>query len=175
MTAIQRRESALLEALLELERYVNSSGWDQPFRLFALADAADLRRREPNLQLTEPQRGDELVAIEQELPGTAADAAQVLAQVSWPAAVVGAALVIERLMVPAAAEQVALDSEPDDDVVSALAEHPERSEVRIAVAVTRTGQQLCALRFRDHDSDEQVLTGTDLVDSVAAALLATFD
>ncbi len=178
MNRTQRRESDLVQALLELERHVNEAGWDQPHRLFALASAQELHERAPGL-LPPMAHPGQLVAVEQVLTNRAAGPTELLARLAWPESVVGAALTLERIMVPTPVEQAAMDGDGDEncdsDLVAGLTKHPQRSEVRLAVAVTRDGERMCALRFRDHDSDEQVLTGADLVDSVADALLATFD
>lgn len=176
MTLTHRRESDLVQALLELERHVNEAGWDQPHRLFALADAAELRKLEPQLLPDPGQSPGELVAIEQALETAGTNPVELLAQLAWPDSVVGAALTVERVMVPTTAEpEPEADAGQDVDSMEALADHPERAEVRLAVAVTRDGMRMCALRFRDHDDDDQVLTGADLVDPLSSALLATFD
>ena len=51
-----------------------------------------------------------------------------------------------------------------------LAEHPERQEVRLVVAVLRDGSRSAALRMRAHDDETSVLTGRDLVPGLADAL-----
>lgn len=183
MSLTQRRESDLVQALLELECHVNDAGWDQPHRLFALADAAELHERAPGL-LAPMDHPNQLIAVEQDLSAQTGGPTQLLAQLAWPDSVVGAALTLERIVVPTSVEQAFVDHAfiddggdvgDDSELVAGLAADPQRSEVRLAVAVTRDGQRMCALRFRDHDADDQVLTGTDLVDSIADALLATFD
>ncbi|WP_415852640.1 PPA1309 family protein, partial [Streptomyces albus] len=55
-----------------------------------------------------------------------------------------------------------------------VAEHPERQEVRMTVAVLRDGERESALRLREKDSPTEVLTGPDLVPGLAEALDATF-
>jgi hypothetical protein len=54
-----------------------------------------------------------------------------------------------------------------------LAEHPERQEVRLVVAVLRDGSRSAALRMRAHDDETSVLTGRDLVPGLADALADT--
>ena len=54
-------------------------------------------------------------------------------------------------------------------------EHPDRQEVRIVAAATRTGASYCALRLRAHDEDESVLTGPDLVPGLLTLVQATLD
>ena len=89
---------------------------------------------------------------------------------AWPEQIAGAAVVVERVVLPPEAEE-GLAERPD---AAALArEHPEARDMRIVVAVTRSGETMCALRLRGAD-DESVLTGPDLVPGLADALAATF-
>jgi hypothetical protein len=78
---------------------------------------------------------------------------------------------VERLMVPPAVER----EMPQEEAAALrwLAEHPERQEVRIVVAVLRDGSRATALRLRAHDDEQSVLTGADLVPGLAEALAAT--
>ena len=55
------------------------------------------------------------------------------------------------------------------------AEHPDRQEVRIVAAATRTGASYCALRLRAHDQDESVLTGPELVPGLLELVRGTLD
>ena len=41
--------SPLTRAVLEIDEYTSGLGWDQPARLFALVDTAQLRTEEPGL------------------------------------------------------------------------------------------------------------------------------
>ena len=41
--------SPLTRAVLEIDEYASGLGWDQPARLFALVDTAQLRAQEPGL------------------------------------------------------------------------------------------------------------------------------
>jgi hypothetical protein len=85
--------------------------------------------------------------------------------------VLGTALAVERLMVPPAVEQGMPQDE--SEALQWLAEHPERQEVRLVVAVLRDGSRSAALRMRAHDSETSVLTGRDLVPGLADALADT--
>lgn len=162
-------------AALDTERHVASAGWDQPPRLFALVSTADLVTREPQLAagLTVSDQIDgALTAIEQEDLPTTDSIESLLGQIAWPETVVGCAIVVERLVVPPEAER---DLPTDHDAaVAALAEHPERRDVRLLAAVTRDGRSICLLRQRDHDSDDRVATGSDIAPGLVAALSATF-
>jgi hypothetical protein len=162
-------------AALDTERHVAAAGWEQNPRLFALVPTADLVAREPHLR--EGLHGSDLAegalsAIEQDnLPRTS-NLESLLGGISWPEAVVGAALAVERVVVPPGAER----DLPDDPeaAVEALSRHPDRQDVRLLVAVTRDGQARCLLRQRAHDSDDQVATGEDIAPGLVHALRATF-
>lgn len=161
-------------ASLETERHVARAGWDQNPRLFALVPTADLLAREPHLQ-GQLQGSDlaagALSAIEQEdLPPTSS-LESLLGRLSWPEAVAGVALAVERVVVPPEAERD-LPEHPDA-AVEALASHPERRDVRLLVAVLRDGQSRCLLRQRAHDSEDQVAMGEDLAPGLVHALRAT--
>ncbi len=159
---------------LDTERHVAAAGWDQPARLFALVRTADLLAREPHLrrQLGPADLAEgALSAIEQEgLPATAS-LETLLGRIVWPEAVDGCAFAIERLVVPPDAEHD-LPVRPDE-AVEALAAHPGRKDVRLLVAVLRSGASLCLLRQRDHDSDDAVAVGRDLAPGLVEALRAT--
>jgi hypothetical protein len=159
---------------LDLERHAAAAGWDQPPHLFALVETADLLRREPQLAaelgLADDVPGDLTPVDQGDLPEHAS-LDELLAGIVWPAEVLGTAIAVERLMVPPAVER---DMPQDEDAaLQWLAEHPERQEVRLVVAVLRDGSRSAALRLRAHDSETSVLTGRDLVPRLADALAAT--
>ena len=165
----------LLQTLVEIERHVADSGWDQAPVLFALARTADLMDREPafaaQLGLSaEDLPDDALTPVEQDaLPDGPLD--ESLAQVAWPAEVAGCALVQEVVMLPPEAEQA---MPRHADVVDWAGTHPERREARLAVAVLRDGSRACTLRLRGAE-EEELLVGPDLAPSLADALVATLD
>lgn len=159
---------------LEIEKHAAALGWDQPPQLFALVETADLLRREPQLAgqlgIADAEPGG-LTPVEQgELPAHRS-LDELLAGISWPPEVLGAAITVERLMVPPSAEQAM----PQDEgaALAWLAQHPERQEVRIVVAVLRDGSREAALRLRAYDDERSVLSGRDLVPGLADALAAT--
>lgn len=167
----------LTPVVLEVERHVAEGGWDQPPRLFALAQTAALVAREPALAAALGLTPDDTgwTPVEQEEFPADRPVDEVLAQLAWPDDVVGCALVLERIMLPPGAED-ALPSGPDVPVgvlAEAAAAHPERQDVRLAVAVLRDGTRMAAIRVRTHDRDDSVLTGPDLVPALAHALAAT--
>ena len=170
-----QRSMHLVELAREIERYVAAEGWDQSPRLFALARSVDLVALEPDLaDAIGPAAHDpeSLTPIEQDALDHGRDLDDVLATTMWPDHVAGAALVLERLVLPPSAEGTL----PDDDrsaLEQAVADHPDRRDVRMVVVVTRDGRRMCALRLRSHDDDADVLVGEDLVPRLADALGAT--
>jgi hypothetical protein len=172
MTA--REQEALQETLLELERHVAQLGWDQRPQLFALAGTAELLAHEPGLAetlgLADADQVDGLVPIEQDaLPDSPLDEA--LSRIGWSDEVRGCALVQEVMLLPPAAEQAL----PDQlDLLGWVAEHPEKREARLVVAVLRDGSRACAVRLRG-ESEEELMLGEDLAPNLAEALLATLE
>ncbi len=100
----------LARCVHETEAHVAASGWDGPVRVFALVGTARALATDPSLaqvlpvgpeQATDPFH---LVAIEQDGLPDADSLESLLAQLGWPESVDGAALVVERLVVPPDAE-----------------------------------------------------------------------
>lgn len=169
--------AALRAAVVDIERHVAAGGWDAPVAVFALARTADALVRSPELAdqigpdavALAAQEPHHLTSIEQDGLPASADLEQLLAQLAWPDAVDGAAICLERIVVPPEAAQAA-DSMSIDELMA----HPQRQDVRIAVGVLRTGESWCALRTREHDSDDAVGGSPDAVPGLVAALAATF-
>lgn len=170
--------SPLTRAVLEIDEYASGLGWDQPARLFALVDTAKLRAQEPSLASQLGLGGEAAAAsytpIEQDqLPaGKALD--EFLGTIAWPDAVTGCALTVERLMLPPSAEAAVPKDLSGAALTKWVARHPDRQEVRMTVAVLRDGTREAAIRLREKDSPNEVLTGPDLVPGLADALSATF-
>ena len=175
------RQLAVLRTVRELELHVAGAGWDGPIRLFALIRTAGALQRDPSLASQLPadvvqaaaEDIEHLTAVEQEgLPQTESIEAM-LGRIAWPETVDGAALVVERVVVPPEAET----GIPDDaaEAIDYLQQHPQRRDVRMAAAVLRDGTQGCAVRARDHDEDDRVAVGVDLVPGLVTALTATLD
>ncbi|HET7476727.1 MAG TPA: PPA1309 family protein [Dermatophilaceae bacterium] len=169
----------LLRVALETERYVAAAGWDQPPRLFALVRTADLLSREPGLAAQlgghlgerDADPFDGLTAVEQDGVPRTASLESLLARLAWPPDVHGVALAVERIVVPPEAER---DLPGDaEEAMSALAEHRDRRDVRLLVAVLRDGGSTCLLRQRQHDRDDRVATGADIAPGLVQALQAT--
>lgn len=168
-------DPALASAVLEIEAHVATDGWDQPARLYALVDTAQLVAAEPALAslmgLDESSAQGSLTPIEQDqlVPGERLE--EVLQTTAWPRGVTGCAAVVERLVLPPGA-----DGQIPEDPVAAeefAREHPDRQEVRIVAGATRAGATYCALRLRSHDDDQDVLGGADLVPQLTQLLAAT--
>lgn len=168
-------DPALAAAVLEIEQHHAGTGWDQPAKLYALVDTADLVAQEPGLAaqlgLDSPSEQGSLTPIEQEELPAEESLEAVLEQIGWPEGVAGCAAVVERLVLPPAA-----DGQIPEDPTAAEAfarEHPDREEVRIVAGVTRHGATYCALRLRSHDADAEVMGGPELVPNLLALLRGT--
>jgi hypothetical protein len=168
----------LTRAVLEIDEYASTLGWDQPARLFALVDTSALRAQEPvladQLGLPEEPESATLTPVEQDEIPASQPLDEFLATIAWPDAVAGCALTVERLMLPPTAEAEVPIGLDDAGLARWVADHPQRQEVRMTVAVLRDGSRESALRLREKDSATDVLTGSGLVPGLADALSATF-
>jgi hypothetical protein len=170
-------DPALATAVLEIEAHVAGGGWDQPARLYALVDTAQLVAAEPALAslmgLDGAANDGSLTPIEQDQLASDERLEEVLQTIAWPAEVIGCAAVVERLVLPPDADAAI----PEDPSVAEefAREHPARQEVRIVAGVTRAGATYCALRLRAHDDDQSVVGGADLVPQLLQLLGATLE
>lgn len=176
---IDPRARSLAAAVVELERYAAQGGWDAPIGVYALIRTADALAANPSLG---EQVGPDVVAaaaadaehltsIEQDGLPDAPNLEDLLAQLAWPDTVHGAALVVERVVVPPEAE-VGMPSDPEEGVAYLMA-HPDRQDVRVAAGVLRTGESWCVLRSRANDDDDAVAGSPDAVPGLVHALAAT--
>ncbi|MGO1583690.1 MAG: PPA1309 family protein [Actinomycetaceae bacterium] len=173
------RLSALRTAVLDLERHASNVGWDGPVIVAALVRTAEALSADPSLETTLGVEAvvssrtdpDHLFAVEQEGLPEAETLDELLGQIAWPEQVAGAAIVVERIVVPPEAE-AGLPEDPEE-ALAALREHPAREDVRMAVGVLRTGESWCALRSRTHDDDTMVAGSADAVPGLVHALTAT--
>lgn len=171
--------SPLEAAVLELERFVARDGWDAPLRVFALirparAMAADPQLRgqlPPDLVAAADADPDAITSVEQEDLPEGDSVEDVLAQIAWPQTVDGAAVVLERFVVPPEAEQ-GLSDDPARALEQLMA-HPDRQDMRLAVAVLREGPSCCAVRTRANDADHLVGLGPDVAPGLVEALRQT--
>ncbi len=172
------RYDALIAALVELERHVSASGWDQQPRLFALVHTDEVVAAEPQLAAelglrtsTDGAPVDALTAIEQEGFATGGAILADLSAIVWPDTVFGCAITLERSFLPAEAE-----SELPEDAGEAaefVAQHPKRQEVRVVVGVDRDGHRHGVARLVSQP--DELLGSTDLVPGLAEALAHTLN
>jgi hypothetical protein len=170
-------DPALASAVLEIESHIAGGGWDQPGRLYALVETAELVRREPALAsamgLDDASAQGSLTPVEQDQLPAERRLEDTLESIVWPPEVTGCAVVVERLVLPPDADAT-LPEDPSGAEEFAR-EHPDRQEVRIVAGVTRAGSSYCALRLRAHDDDQSVVGGADLVPGLIALLDATLE
>ena len=164
----------LQETLVEIERHVAGSGWDQRPQLFALARTAELVVREPDLAAQlgldlDRMPAEALTPLEQDALPADRPLDEALAEIGWPSEVAGCALVQEVVMLPPEVEETMPAS---TDVVGWASGHPRRREARLAVAVLRDGSRACTVRLRGKEENE-LLVGPDLAPALADALAAT--
>ena len=168
--------------MAETEIHVAAFGWDQPVRVFALARTAEALRTDPDLaefldaSAVEEARTDPelLTVVEQEGLPAAADLEHLLAQLAWPESVHGAAISVERLVLPPAAQEEADAITDATERLAFLQARPDREDIRMVVGVLRSGESWCALRSRAHDDDTSVYQGEQLVPGLVEALATTF-
>ncbi|GIG26328.1 PPA1309 family protein [Cellulomonas denverensis] len=171
--------SALAQAVVEIERHVASGGWDGPVRVFALVRTASALAAEPALAGQLPPEvlaaasadPEHLTSVEQEGLPASDDLEGLLGAIAWPETVDGAAITVERVVLPPEAEE-SLPEDPQQ-AVAALMAHPDRQDVRLAVGVLRDGSSWCAIRQRALDADQAVGQGPDAVPGLIEALRAT--
>lgn len=168
---------ALRQVTGEIEAGAARLGWDRPAAIYALVPTTELMETPgippdilENLQEAWDGSSTHLSAILQE--DVSEDVEEVLPQLAWPDTVYGAALTIERIMVPPAVEEEA----PDDpeEALEFIASHPARMDVRLTVGVTRDGDSWCEVRMRDHDDPLRVAKGENLVPALVEALKMGF-
>ncbi len=159
---------------VETERYVAAAGWDQPVRLFALVPSAELLAAEPALAeqagLSDKAPGA-LSAVEQDGLPEHDLIEDLLAGLAWPPSVTGVLVAVERIVLPPGTENSLGDA--GDASLAALADHPDRVDIRLVAAVTRAGERTCVLRQRAHDRDDRVARGAEIAPGLLDALAAT--
>ena len=167
----------MLEAIAaEIEAFVGQAGWDQQPALFALVPTRVLAADPAAAAYLDDPSGDIPEAAitpvaQEEMPEGPLDEA--LAQIGWPAEVIGCALCQEIVMLPPSAESD-IEDLAIDQAASMAAEHPGRREARLVVAVLRSGEVAGILRLRGtSEGPEDLLTGPDLAPNLAAALAET--
>ena len=168
--------------MTETEAHVAAFGWDQPVRVFALVRTNEALAADPDIaELLDADTVDEsrtapelLMVVEQEGLPAAADLEHLLAQLAWPESVHGAAISVERLVLPPAAQDEAEAITDAAERLAFLQARPDREDIRMVVGVLRSGESWCALRSRTHDDDASIYQGEQLVPGLTEALAATF-
>lgn len=174
-------QRALADAVSEIERHVSRGGWDGPIRVFALIKTQDAIATDPELAAQLPAQTvaaaqedpEHLTSVEQEDLPDAPSLEELLAYITWPASVVGCAVVTEQLILPPSAEA----GIPDDPAAALqyVTTHPDREDVRMAVGTTRAGDSWCAVRTRSNDDDLEVAHGAELVPQLILAVRGTLE
>ena len=175
------RSLAVRRVVVELERHVAADGWDAPIRVFALVRTAGALELDPSLSSRLPADviaaatadPEHLTAVEQDGLPQAESMHDLLGRLAWPESVDGAAIVVERSVIPPEVE--AQMPKDEDEALAWLQAHPDRRDVRLAAATLRGGEHACVLRARDHDQDDQVAVGPDLAPGLVAAVAATLE
>ncbi|GAA4888690.1 PPA1309 family protein [Tessaracoccus lubricantis] len=161
----------LIACIMDVERHVSSSGWDQPARLFALVTTSTLLEAEPQLRGRVPETfPDALTAIEQDEFHAGDDLFERLRSIYWPDTVEGCALALERAFLPPQYEKDIPDD--PDDAATFVMKHPAKTDVRVVVGVLRGGDKHGLARLQSNPDD--LLGAEDLVPGLADALLNTF-
>ena len=171
---------SLSDTVREIEMHVAQGGWDAPSRVFALVRTSvaleaspELAEQLPDVAASAQQNPHHLLSIEQEDLPPADSLEELLGSLSWPESVHDAAVVVERFILPPAAEE----GMPQDveEALHFLNTHPDRQEVRLVVAAMRGGPSWCAVRTRQNDTAEAVGLGPELVPGLIDAVRATLD
>ncbi|MGH1562137.1 PPA1309 family protein [Mumia sp. DW29H23] len=162
----------LRETALEIAEVAQGSGWDVPPRLYALVRTASLVADEPalarELGVGPDDVDDSFTAVEQDDLPAERSFEDFVTEIVWPPQVDGTAVVLERLMLPPDAEEGLPADEAE--ITDFVADHPDRQEVRLTVAVTRDGQSHCIVDVRGSD---ELAEGPDLVPGLVAMLRQT--
>ncbi len=161
---------------VEVERHASASGWDQAPRLYALVRTAQLAVAEPDLAVelgVHDGTANVFTPVEQELDDDSESLEELLGRIEWPDTVDGAMVVVESVVLPPEVE----DAVPDDPEAAAefAAAHADRDDVRIVAGVLRSGEAHCVLRLRSHDSDDELLHGSDAAPGLVSALRETLE
>jgi len=165
----------LVTIVRELDQHVGAEGWDQAPRLFARVPTADFVAREPSIAATLgiDESAAPLTPIEQDpLPGDR-PLDDALAGIAWPAEVVGAALTVERIILPPDAEAALPEYGEGADVAAAAAAHPAAQDVRLTVAVLRDGTRATGLRVRSYPEGQDLIIAAVIAPSLTDALSDT--
>lgn len=176
--SVTTKQRALRAVVSEIENGAARVGWDRPPSIYALVPTAQLMTTPEvpadvlaDLETAWDGSDSHLSAILQE--SVAGDELEeLLPKLAWPDSVWGAALTVERVIVPPAVEEAA--PEDPDEALAFISNHPLATDVRLTIGVTREGDSWCAIRTRAFDDAGNVGTGETLVPSLVEALQIGF-
>lgn len=166
-------EISLITAIIEIEQLANESGWDQSPQLYALVKTTKIMDKLDFLSADERQTLAQSIATNPEhlfsiYQDQLENPIEKLHTVYFDDEVDGVAVVMERIMIPAdAEEEIPQEVQARDKY---LLSHPKREDMRMAVGVLRSGESWCAIRSRSHDEDKLVAQGPNLVPELIEAL-----
>lgn len=165
---------ALRRSVNEIAAELARVGWGQPTRLFSLVSSDLLLADEPEMAAEIGAEPGTFTAIEQEDFDREVPVERMLAGITWPAAVVGAAIALEQLVLPPSAERD-LPGDADDAAVAAAAAADDRATaLRIVAAVTRDGHTDTVFVVDGHPEPIRGRSNERLAPSLTAALSSTF-
>jgi len=168
-------ESPLTQVVTELDAELARHSWGQPVRLFALVDTDDLIAEEPQLAEALKLVPGTITSVEQDGFDQAAEVEQLLVTIGWPESVLGAAVAVERLLLPAQVEAELTDTTDPSQLSQAAAAHEARVDVRVITAVTRDGGEITMLRLgAPHDYTVTGRPGERLAPELTDLLHGTF-
>ena len=142
-------------AVADVEEFAGAAGWDAAQQLFALVVTSELLAAQPALAPTLTAATRFTPIAQESLP--AGELSQALSQICWP---------------PEAGASLSADPEA---AANQAADHPDRTEARLAAGVLRDAKGgACLLRLRG-EHDEAPLRGADLAPNLLKALRMTFE
>lgn len=175
-TAPTAAELAVANTAYSIDRELAGLGWDQAPALFALVKTANLLKQDLPDEVRESAAAqvkedpNHYTAVLQDMD---TDLLQKLPDIWWPDEVDGAAIALEQIALPPAAEaDIPSEAKAREDF---LANHPDRDDIRLVVAVLREGESWCTLRARSADTASKVAGGSMLVPDLVRALWRTFE
>lgn len=174
-------QAALTQALVKIEQQVDQLGWDRPVVVFALARTLSVLDNDPALaKLLPPEARSEaeqnpqaLTAVVQDSLPPAQTLEELLAAITWPEYVEGAAICTESTVVPKEVEEQALGIADAGERQEFLTSHPEHQDMRVLAGVLRSGESWTLMRARGVDGPSDLLQGENLVPQLVDGLRAT--
>ena len=171
-------DPALAAAVLEIEGHVAGTGWDQPARLYSLVETARIVAREPALAramgLDEAAAAGSLTPVEQDQLRPDQPLEQVLETITL-ARRRGRVRRGRRAAGAAARRRRAGRPTTPPRPSASPGSTPGGTRCGSWPGATRAGSTYCALRLREHDDDQSVVAGIDLVPALLQLLRVTLE